>query len=172
MSKKLVLLRSLPWCGKSFTALEIWKENPHGVILSTDDYWYQVVEPEHPEKYSFDLKLLGQAHHWNQKLASDIMESGCPLVIIDNTNTTISEAKVYAEIGFLNDYDIQIQEPTSDRWKIIRELLLDKKKNQKELSAWASRLAEGSKGIHNVPATAIEKMMSRWHNNMVVGDLI
>lgn len=172
MSKQLVIMRGLPWTGKSYTAKEILKGNPKGVILSTDDYWYQMVEPEQPAKYSFDPKLLGRAHHWNQKRASDTMMAGCPLVIIDNTNTTISEAREYAEIGFLHDYNIQIQEPTSDRWKTIRELLLDKKGNKKELSRWAFVLAEGSKESHNVPASAFEKMMSRWHNNMTVEDLL
>lgn len=36
------------------------EDNPSGVILSTDDYFYI------NGQYQFDVKYLGEAHEWNQ----------------------------------------------------------------------------------------------------------
>jgi hypothetical protein len=43
------------------------EDNPGGVILSTDDYFYI------NGQYQFDVKYLGEAHEWNQNRG----ESGC-----------------------------------------------------------------------------------------------
>jgi hypothetical protein len=177
MSKKLILMRGLPFCGKSYTANEVLDEfqlvnGADGVILSTDEYFYTVIHPEKPKEYSFDLKLLGRAHQWNQRRATKYMMDQCPLIIIDNTNTVISEMRPYAEEGFLQGYDIKIQEPTSERWLEIHELLQDKDKNIKELLVWAKKLAEGSKETHSVPLSAFERMIKRWHNNVTVEELL
>lgn len=56
----LVLLRGLPGSGKSFLARTLQEDNPGGVILSTDDYFYI------NGQYQFDVKYLGEAHEWNQ----------------------------------------------------------------------------------------------------------
>ncbi|XP_012499929.1 PREDICTED: NEDD4-binding protein 2 [Propithecus coquereli] len=56
----LVLLRGLPGSGKSFLARTLQEDNPSGVILSTDDYFYI------NGQYQFDVKYLGEAHEWNQ----------------------------------------------------------------------------------------------------------
>lgn len=36
------------------------EDNPSGIILSTDDYFYI------NGQYQFDVKYLGEAHEWNQ----------------------------------------------------------------------------------------------------------
>jgi hypothetical protein len=180
MSKRLVIMRGLPWCGKSYTALDLLTkfraESPcnieDGEIFSTDEYFYTEVKPNKPNEYSFDMNLLGRAHRWNQERAAKAMYAGNPLVIIDNTNTTLKEPMPYVEVGYVEGYTIEVQEPTSDRWKTIRELLLDKNKNRKALQDWAKKLAEGSKETHNVPVEAIERMMSRWTNNLTAEELI
>lgn len=158
--KKLVVMRGLPWTGKSYTAKEIAGEK--GRILSTDDYWYEINKPDEPESYSFNPRLLGVAHGWNQQRAFRLIEVGHPLVIIDNTNTTYGEFSVYVDYATPQDYEVVIQEPTSDRWLEIAPLLTDTRANKRELKEWAKKLEEGSKESHNVPGWAIEKMMWRW----------
>lgn len=37
------------------------EDNPGGVILSTDDYFYKC------GKYHYDAHCLGEAHEWNRK---------------------------------------------------------------------------------------------------------
>lgn len=180
MSKRLIIMRGLPWCGKSYTAMQLLvafraehiDNLDKGEIFSTDEFFYVVNHPERPNEYSFDLKLLGRAHQWNQRRAATAMAEGNPLVIIDNTNTTLSEPMPYVESGYSHDYQIEVQEPTSDRWKAIRELLLDKNKNRKALKEWAVKLAEGSKETHSVPAEAIQRMMNRWANDLDAAQLI
>lgn len=170
MTKKLVIMRGLPWCGKSFTAKEIAGDT--GVIYSTDDYFYTEVDRHNPTVYNFVPRFLAYAHKWNFTRATFDINIGHPLVIIDNTNTTASECKNYVQYAIYQDYEIQIQEPTSDRWKEIRELLQRKKECRKELIEWAAKLEEGSKQTHNVPQFAIERMMWRWQNDLTVDQIL
>jgi len=161
--KKLVIMRGLPWTGKSFTAKEVLeKADSEGRILSTDDYWYEINKPDKPDEYSFNHRLLGKAHGWNQQRSFRLIEEGFPLIIIDNTNTTYREFSVYVEYAVPQNYKVLVQEPTSDRWQEIVSLLANTRANKKELKSWAKTLEEGSKETHNVPAWAIEKMMWRW----------
>lgn len=161
-------MRGLPWTGKSYTAKQLAGNS--GLIYSTDDYWHQIVEPENPEKYSFDPIRLADAHNWNLIRAKKSMDEGFPLIIIDNTNTTSREPKKYVEYAIEKGYEVKIQEPHSERWKEISLLL--KNKNNELLKIWASKLAEGSKENHNVPAATIEKMMARWENNMTIETIL
>lgn len=168
--KTLIIMRGLPWTGKSYRAKELAGET--GVIFSTDEYWHTQVKPERPEEYSFDRRLLPTAHKWNQLRAQDAINWSKPLIIIDNTNTTAAEAKPYVEYGYINDYEIRIEEPTSPQWLAIRPLLANKKSCKKELREWAAKLAKGSQETHNVPAFAIEQMMWRWQNGLTVDQIL
>lgn len=164
--KKIIIMRGLPWTGKSYRAKEL-SEDGKIPILSTDDFWYQVNKPDKPEEYSFNHRYLSQAHKWNQLRAQKLINLGESL-IIDNTNTTAKEFCCdYAKYAHWQDYKVCIEEPTSDRWLEIRELLADKnKENKKKLREWAKTLTEGSKGVHNVPQFAIERMMWRWESDL------
>ena len=168
--KKLVIMRGLPWCGKSTRAREL--AGDEGLVFSTDEYFYKIHKPDKPDVYSFHPRFLGDAHKWNRLRAEAALWKEHPIVVIDNTNTTASEPKPYVVAGTAVDYEIVVEEPTCPRWLEIRELLLTKKYNKGELREWAAKLAEGSKGSHNVPAYAIEKMMWRWHNNLTVEEIL
>lgn len=175
MSNRMVIMRGFPSAGKSWTSKEILAkfketEGKEGVILSTDEYFYTMIGP--PDEYTFDPRRLGTAHMWNQQRTWDAVTEGVPLIIIDNTNTVISEARPYAEYGCLKDYEISIQEPTSSWWLTIHDLLLDKKSNRSQLLEWANKLAQKSKETHNVPLAVFQKMIQRWHNNMTVEELL
>jgi len=171
LEKKLIVLRGLPWTGKSYRAKQLLeeaaKDGIQGLIFSTDDYWHQVNYPDKPDEYSFNPRFLAYAHKWNQLRAHRAIDIGEKLIIIDNTNTVASEFCCgYAKYAHFQDYKICIEEPTSERWLEIREILKNKRANKKLLKNWAVTLAEGSKGIHNVPFFAIERMMWRWENNL------
>lgn len=168
--KKLIIMRGLPWTGKSYRAKELAGDD--GIIFSTDDYWYEVNFPDKPEEYSFNRNYLGAAHKWNQLRAHRAIDVGTPLIIIDNTNTTASEAKPYVQYAHWQDYKICIEEPTSERWLEIANLLLRKRDNNKALKEWAKKLADGSVETHSVPFWTIEKMMWRWHFNLTVQEIL
>jgi len=170
MDKTVVVMRGLPWCGKSYTAKQI--AGDIGVIFSTDDYFYQVVDAHKPNEYNFVGRFLAYAHKWNQVRFQLAVNENHPLVIVDNTNTTGSEARAYVEYALNQDYKIQIQEPTSDRWLQVRELLKDKKTNKNALKDFAKVLEAGSRETHNVPFHAIERMMFRWEFDLTVEQIL
>ncbi|XP_064860557.1 NEDD4-binding protein 2-like [Oncorhynchus nerka] len=76
----LVLLRGAPGSGKSTLARAMLEQNPHGVVLSTDDYFCR-----HGD-YRYDPSALGEAHEWNHARAQEVMEASFSPVVIDNTN--------------------------------------------------------------------------------------
>ncbi len=168
--KTLIIMRGLPWTGKSYRAKEL-AENEE-LIFSTDDYWYEVNFPKKPDEYSFNPRQLGAAHKWNQLRAQRAIDVGETPIVIDNTNTTASEPLPYVEYAHWQEYKICIEEPTSERWLEIRGLLQSKKSNKKELKEWAAKLAEGSKETHNVPHFAIERMMWRWQCDLTVDQIL
>lgn len=176
MDKTLIVMRGLPWCGKSFRAKQLVEEaaanGVTGQIFSTDEFWYKIRKPDQPDHYSFNPRYLGEAHKWNQLRAQRRIDMGDELLLIDNTNVTGTDAKAYVEYAFYQDYKICIEEPTSERWLEIRELLKDKRKNKKELKEWAKKLAEGSKETHSVPQWSIERMMWRWENDLTVEQIM
>uniref|UniRef100_A0A8C2AXK8 NEDD4 binding protein 2-like 2 n=1 Tax=Cyprinus carpio TaxID=7962 RepID=A0A8C2AXK8_CYPCA len=106
----LILLRGVPGSGKSTLARELLSTGPNGVILSTDDYFFQ------DNRYVYDSALLGDAHDWNQKRAEQAMSEGRSPVIIDNTNVKAWEMKPYVQMALDNGYRVDFLEPDT-RWK-------------------------------------------------------
>lgn len=171
--KTLIVMRGLPWTGKSTRAKELLGSSVGSKgIFSTDEFFYIKVKPDNPKEYSFDRGYLGAAHKWNLLRVQNAINWSFPLVIVDNTNTTLSEPRSYVEYAHINGYNICIEEPTSPQWLEIALLLLNKKSNKKALKKWAVKLAEGSKDTHGVPHFAIERMMWRWETNMTVDRIL
>ncbi|KAG8516517.1 NEDD4-binding protein 2 [Galemys pyrenaicus] len=104
----LVLLRGLPGSGKSFLARILQEDNPSGIILSTDDYFYI------NGQYQFDVKYLGEAHEWNQNRAKEAFEKKVSPIIIDNTNLQAWEMKPYVALSQKHKYKVLFREP--DTW--------------------------------------------------------
>lgn len=171
MTKQLIIMRGLPSCGKSTTAKEI--AGTTGLIFSADQYFYTEVDAHLPDVYSFKGRYLAYAHKWAFWRACLQLNMGHPLVIIDNTNTTASEAKEVATYAFNQDYEIVVQEPKSPHWLEIRELLKDRKTNRDALNVWAGKLAKISADVgHNVPEFVIGKMMWRWQNDLTAEQIL
>ncbi|KAM8971371.1 NEDD4-binding protein 2 isoform X2 [Sarcophilus harrisii] len=108
VGQTLVLLRGLPGSGKSFLARKLLEENPNGVILSSDDFFYK------NGQYQFDGNLLGEAHEWNQKRAKEALEKKVSPIIIDNTNLQAWEMKPYIIMSQKHKYKVHFREP--DTW--------------------------------------------------------
>ncbi|KAM9678987.1 NEDD4-binding protein 2 isoform 2-T3 [Trichechus inunguis] len=104
----LVLLRGLPGSGKSFLARTLQDDNPGGVILSTDDYFYI------NGQYQFDVKYLGEAHEWNQHRAKEAFEKKVSPIIIDNRNLQAWEMRPYVALSQKHKYKVLFREP--DTW--------------------------------------------------------
>ncbi|XP_036420722.1 NEDD4-binding protein 2-like 2 [Colossoma macropomum] len=132
----LILMRGLPGSGKSTLAKGILSSGPNGLILSTDDYFFQ------EDGYFFDPTLLGDAHDWNQKRATDAMLRGRSPVIIDNTNVQAWEMKPYVASALECGYRVEFVEPDTS-WKCDPAEL--EKRNK-----------------HGVPRETIAKMLDRF----------
>ncbi|XP_059371069.1 NEDD4-binding protein 2-like 2 [Carassius carassius] len=138
----LILLRGVPGSGKSTLARELMSTGPNGVILSTDDYFFQ------DNGYEFDSALLGDAHDWNQKRAEQAMLEGRSPVIIDNTNVKAWEMKPYVQMALDNGYRVDFLEPDT-LWKCDPAQL--EKRNK-----------------HGVPRETIAKMLDGFERPMNV----
>ncbi|XP_061682567.1 NEDD4-binding protein 2-like 2 [Syngnathoides biaculeatus] len=106
----LILMRGLPGSGKTTMARELLMSGPSGLILSTDDYFAQNCG------YRYDPGLLGEAHKWNHRRASDAMRDCRSPVIIDNTNLQAWEMKPYVQMALYRGYRVDFCEPNTS-WK-------------------------------------------------------
>ncbi|XP_071990493.1 uncharacterized protein [Engystomops pustulosus] len=138
----LVLLRGVPGSGKSTLARTLLQQSPDGIVLSTDDYFCQ------ENGYTYDVKLLGDAHSWNQNRARRALDDGRSPVIIDNTNIQGWEMKPYVQMAVDRRYDVEFMEP--DTWW---------KKDAQELER---------RNTHRVPRDKISQMLERYEHEMTV----
>lgn len=138
--KHFIIMRGLPGSGKSTKAKLLAGDK--GKVFSADDY--------HMKNGNYDWKPenVGKAHSWNQKQALDAFETDVPIIIIDNTNTTLREMRAYLphiEQAMLRGYQVSIEEPDTE---------------------WAFNVEECfNKGTHNVPKDTLEKMNNRYVHN-------
>jgi predicted kinase len=139
MSRKLYIMRGLSGSGKSTLAKEIVGE---GLIFSTDDLFIEKGE------YKFNPGKLGVNQRQNQENAIEAMKDGISPIVIDNTHTQSWEAKPYVEAGLNYDYEVTFLVPETD-WAFDAEQL-------------------ASRNTHGVPKAAIERMLSRWEEEMTV----
>ncbi|KAF5899601.1 NEDD4-binding protein 2-like 2, partial [Clarias magur] len=106
----LIMMRGLPGSGKSTLARQVSSSGPSGLVLSTDDYFYQM------DGYRFDPTLLGAAHDWNQNRAKKAMLDRRTPVVIDNTNLRAWEMKPYVSMALDTGYRVEFVEPETS-WK-------------------------------------------------------
>ncbi|XP_053564433.1 NEDD4-binding protein 2-like 2 [Bombina bombina] len=142
LQRKLVLLRGVPGSGKTTLARVLLNVSPNGIVYSTDDYFCQ------REGYTYDVKLLGDAHLWNQDRARKAMDEGRSPVIIDNTNTQSWEMKPYVQMAVERGYLVEFLEP--DTWWKLNPLELEKRNK------------------HGVPRDKISQMLDRYEYDMTV----
>ncbi|XP_061916439.1 NEDD4-binding protein 2-like 2 [Entelurus aequoreus] len=142
----LILMRGLPGSGKSTMARELLSTGPSGLILSTDDYFAQ------NDGYRYDPGLLGSAHDWNQRRASDAMHDSRSPVIIDNTNLQAWEMKPYVRMALQRGYRVDFCEPNTS-WKFDPFEL--EKRNK-----------------HGVPQEKIAKMLDRFLSPVSIDDVL
>jgi predicted kinase len=83
------VMRGIPGSGKSTLAKILAGE--HGVIHSTDDYFYK------EGRYVFDRSKLKEYHDKNFSAFCTSLEEGKPIVICDNTNVKKVDAARYLE---------------------------------------------------------------------------
>jgi predicted kinase len=109
-TKRLILMQGAPGCGKSTLAYELasyYSQNHSVKVHSADRYWYEVNEPDQPEKYSWDTAKSGKNHVWNQKQVLGSMMADVDIIIVDNTNTLRKEAAPYVVLAGMYGYSVE-----------------------------------------------------------------
>ncbi|NXK87787.1 N4BP2 protein, partial [Formicarius rufipectus] len=142
----LVLLRGVPGSGKSYLARNLLEDNPGGIILSTDDYFYK------HGQYHYDPDCLGEAHDWNRKRAKEAFEMGVSPIIIDNTNIQAWEMKPYVTLAQQFKYKVMFREP--DTWWKFKPKELERR------------------NIHGVSKEKIKRMLERYERCLTVRSIL
>ncbi|EMP29559.1 NEDD4-binding protein 2 [Chelonia mydas] len=142
----LVLLRGVPGSGKSFLARTLLEDNPSGIILSTDDYFYK------NGQYQYDANCLGEAHEWNRKRAKEAFEKRISPIIIDNTNVQAWEMKPYVALSQQYKYKVMFREP--DTWWKFKPKELERR------------------NIHGVSKEKIKRMLERYERCLTVNSIL
>uniref|UniRef100_A0A8B9BIP6 NEDD4 binding protein 2 n=1 Tax=Anser brachyrhynchus TaxID=132585 RepID=A0A8B9BIP6_9AVES len=142
----LVLLRGVPGSGKSYLARTLLEDNPGGVILSTDDYFYK------HGQYHYDPDCLGEAHDWNRKRAKEAFEMRISPIIIDNTNIQAWEMKPYVTLAQQFKYKVMFREP--DTWWKFKPKELEKR------------------NIHGVSKEKIKRMLERYERCLSIRSIL
>jgi predicted kinase len=128
-SKKVILLRGISGAGKStYTS----KHFPGAVVCSADQYF---ISPD--GNYKFDPEKLGSAHGSCKRKFKKALEANDPLIVVDNTNTTLWEMQPYIQLAAAHGYDVDVI-----RLEVSPELA-------------------ASRNLHGVPPEAIKKMQDR-----------
>lgn len=164
--KSMRLMRGVPSSGKSYRAIQL-QEELGGKIFSTDDYWYQINNPEKPDEYSFDVNFIKDAHKWNQirvhQYMSDMEEEDDVNVIIDNTNITLWEMQPYLEYARMYNYSVTYYMPQNPLWEHVLEAI--QAKHKENLQYYAMVYAQMSKQTHCVPEHVILSMFYKWEDH-------
>ncbi|NXO60813.1 N4BP2 protein, partial [Aramus guarauna] len=142
----LVLLRGVPGSGKSYLARTLLEDNPGGIILSTDDYFYK------HGQYHYDPDCLGEAHDWNRKRAKEAFEMRISPIIIDNTNIQAWEMKPYVTLAQQFKYKVMFREP--DTWWKFKPKELERR------------------NIHGVTKERIKRMLERYERCLTVSSIL
>ena len=122
---KLYIVRGVPGSGKSTYVKEHLSEIWH---LETDKFFYK------NGKYEFDISKIKEAHHFTQRLAEQIMETGADLVV-SNTFTQLWEMQPYLDMASKYGYSVSV-----------------------------IRLENRFKNLHNVPSEVISSMENRFED--------
>lgn len=75
---------------------------PDAVVCSADHYFTDITG-----NYNFDRRKLGAAHGECKDTFKEAVERREPLIVIDNTNTTLKEMSPYVKVAKYHGYRIE-----------------------------------------------------------------
>lgn len=98
--KKLIILRGQSGSGKS---TYIKNNFPNAFVCSADYYHL-----DQNGKYDWKPENIGKSHTFCKNSCLMGMINIMPLIVIDNTNTMLSEMKPYLELAQQHNYEVEI----------------------------------------------------------------
>ena len=104
LNNTVIVLSGVSGSGKSRYARElVYRDSADGRIVSADSHFYN-----EDGEYNFDPALLGEAHNQCLKTFSARVTVRDPLIVVDNTNTTVGEIAPYAALALAFGYELEI----------------------------------------------------------------
>lgn len=103
MAKKVLILAGASGSGKSTLARGRACQAGASLIFSADAYFVG-----EDGVYRFDPARLPEAHGLCLRCFVGAVQTAAPLVIVDNTNTTVAEVAPYAAVARAFGYDVEI----------------------------------------------------------------
>lgn len=94
---QVIILQGISGAGKSTYAAKLG-----GRIVSANDYF------QARDGYRFAPAKLGEAHAQCMRRFIEMVQGSEPLVIVDNTNTTVAEIAPYYSVGQAYGYAVRI----------------------------------------------------------------
>jgi AAA domain len=170
--KRLILMRGLPSCGKSWTAQRIAKRES-GLVLEFDSFFEQ--DPsgnEEKARFAWDRSRRKEARQWILSRAIAAIESGTSPIVMDDDHRPGATAKALAAHAMLHGYQVEFAEPESPWWSEIKPLLNDRKSHRTELAEWARKLSLLSRSTHNVSYSTFLARIERWDPELELLDLL
>ena len=106
MKKTVIIMRGISGSGKSTRAKELAAAHDEFAvsICSADDFFMR------NGVYEFRRQDLAAAHAQCLRDFVNALWEGVPLVIVDNTNTRISEFQPYARVALMAGYEVRFEE--------------------------------------------------------------
>jgi hypothetical protein len=166
-AKRLILMRGLPSCGKSWTAKEIAAQTG-GVVFEFDSYF----EGAEGAEFHWSQRKLPQARALQYQKVSEAVDAGISPIIADDDHKPGATAKAISAYALSHGYKVEFAEPTSPWWKAIRLLLKDKERNGDALATWAQKLCRISANHHRVSLESFVSRMERWNEQMTLLDIL
>ncbi len=170
--KRLVLMRGLPSCGKSWTAERIATQG-QGVVIEFDSFFEEEVDGEEGvKKFARKRSRLPEARLWNFDRIRSAVDAGTALIVVDDDHRVGASAKAIAAYAMLHGYVVEFAEPESSWWQTIKLLLQDKENNRVELAVWAQKLCFLNRNTHGVALKTFVARIDRWQADLTPLDLL
>jgi predicted kinase len=163
------LMRGLPSCGKSYTARKL--AGTDGVICETDAFFDRIDEDGNLQ-YDYDEDRLEEAREWAYDKFRRAIDAGQSPVILDRGNSLCEDSAVLARYAADRGYKVVLQEPESEWWQEIRELLKYKRQIRLALDEWAERLYRKSRETHCVALAEIRRSMENFRPEVTIEDIL
>lgn len=170
--RRLILMRGLPSCGKSWTARRIAADEG-GVVFEFDAFFERVrSESGGQRKFHWSRSALPQARRSQFALVREAVDAGISPVVADDDHRPGPTAKAISSYALSRGYEIEFREPDSAWWRALRPLLADKQAHTRELGAWAQKLCRLSAAHHRVPLASFVARIERWDSELTLIDIL
>lgn len=132
--RKMVIMAGIPGSGKSTMASDFLAgpkvsypvrvgnevthlcDNPSAVSVSADDYFIN-----EEGVYVFNPQRISLAHHECFRATITACQREAPIIVVDNTNTTLGEIAPYYLLGESFGYDVSIHRLRCKSWDEVKE---------------------------------------------------